>query len=334
MLDPYLYRANETAAKADPALGHRAAAHSVDHFIKIGFPVRINSHQEAGPLLNSMQEKRAAIYMSELGGITPHEHDLLLESCRDIVSFQRLFFPLRKPVLPLSVLMSVLCLYSKLVGINPAFSSVLEIGPGCGYLSFFLRQHAALASYCQIEACESFYILQNLVNLYCFGGEFIEHAFAPNAMNLDNSFWLPFGQFEIPPAAIRVPHKPPKCEHFAWWHIDEVKSRKFQIVTSNANLLEFSPAALEDYLGLIVEVLEPNGALVAQCCGSHVNGTLDTLYKKTEQFGLSIAASYTVNNINNAVWVKQGATLAARARPQGRRMYSMRQIIAETGELL
>ena len=50
--------------------------------------------------------------------------------------------------------------------------------------------------------------------------------------------------------------------------------------------------------------------------------------------GLKVIEAMGFRYVTNAVWVKQGATLAARARPQGRRMYSMRQIIAETGELL
>lgn len=334
MLDPQTYRANEALAKQDPANKRRAEAHVVDHFERIGFPVRIYSTQEVRPLINSMQENRFHLYMDEMGGLTEQEYTSLRIACRAIISFQRIHFPQVKPVLPLSVLMSVLCLYKKILNIKP-LRSILEIGPGCGYLPLFLCQYNGWVRYGQIEACESFYILQSLINSYCFGQKFKEHAFTPDASDIDH-FWTPDGQFEAPPV-VEFFDDASVCEHFPWWHIDKLKGRTHHVVTSNANLLEFTPSALDDYLGLIMDVLEPNGALLAQCCGSHVHGTPDQLFRKAEAVGLKLLAQPKFNNIHNALWVRQDydppSDLADRVftkRPEKRREYTIQEIVYET----
>ena len=158
---------------------------------------------------------------------------------------------------------------------------MIEIGPGCGYLSFFLRHHAALRNYSQIEACESFYLLQNLVDLHCFPARFEERALMP----ADASVLEYFSPAESRPAyteisrAVRLDLKRPLCSHYPWWRIGELVKRdeKFQIATSNANLLEFSAPALDDYLTLLREILAPDGVFIVQCTGLAANGTLASL---------------------------------------------------------
>src|ERR1700722_17074103 len=103
MLDPFTYRSNEVLAKKDPALELRARAHVVEHFENIGFPVRINSIQEVGPILNTMQENRFNLYMQEMGGLTELEFDMFINACRRHMDFQRKFLPFRRVMAPLSV---------------------------------------------------------------------------------------------------------------------------------------------------------------------------------------------------------------------------------------
>jgi hypothetical protein len=176
LLDPYTYRRNERLAREQLPTWRTAAAHSLGHFEKIGFPVRIESIAEVGQLLDTMQEGRWDAYMAELGGLTDTEHELFVAVCCDALLFQMTYLPARVPVVPLTTLLSAFVLYRKCVGFDTDFRSVLEIGPGCGYLSFFLKGHGPLRNYSQIEACESFYILQNLVNVHCFGHRFDERA--------------------------------------------------------------------------------------------------------------------------------------------------------------
>jgi hypothetical protein len=291
MLDSDTYRTSERLAKARLPAWQIAQTHNVDHFEKVGFPVRINSVQELGPLLDTMQENRFDKYMRELGGLTAEEYALIVAACRHAVLFQLNFFPSRQPVLPASTLLSVFCLYKKLIGIDPNFRSVLEIGPGCGYLSYFLKDHRSLENYSQIEACESFYILQNLVNVHCFGPSFAERAFVPHDADLGDYFATPNAVAEFAPP-VRVARNRPRCTHLPWWRIGELVSQdiKFQIVTSNANLLEFSPAALRDYLALIQSVLTPSGALLVQCMGYPTHGSIQSLLERLRESGFALLA--------------------------------------------
>jgi hypothetical protein len=281
MLEPGIYRISERLAKAQLPTWRLAQTHTVDHFEKTGFPVRVSSLREVGQLLDTMQENRFDGYIRELGGLTDSEYALLITACRDVVLFQLTYFPNRQPTLPLSTLLSAFTLYKKFLAVDGSFRSVIEIGPGCGYLSFFLRHHAALRNYSQIEACESFYLLQNLVDLHCFPARFEERALMPaGAPALDY-----FSPAESRPAytelsrAVRLNLKRPLCSHYPWWRIGELVKRdeKFQIATSNANLLEFSAPALDDYLTLLREILAPDGVFIVQCTGHAAHGTLQSL---------------------------------------------------------
>jgi hypothetical protein len=291
MLEPEIYRRSERLAKAQLPTWRVAQTHNVDHFERSGFPVRIASLGEVGQLLDTMQENRFAKYMREFGGLTESEYALLIDVCRDAVLFQSTYLPYREPVLPISTLLSSFALYKKFLGVDANFRSVLEIGPGCGYLSFFLRRHGSLQNYSQIEACESFYILQNMVNVHCFGPRFEERAFVPKEAPVLDYFSPPEtrpGYTEMSPT-VRLGPKRPLCSHYPWWRIGELVTRdvRFQIVTSNANLLEFNAPALDDYLTLLHHVMEPDGAFVVQCTGLAASGTLETLIDKLWEKGFA-----------------------------------------------
>jgi hypothetical protein len=288
MIDPATYRASELLAKSMSPHWRIAQTHNLDHFERAGFPVRISSVREIGPIVDSMQENRFDSYMQELDGLTKEEHALALAGCRDAVRFQLAFLPHRPPVLPLSTLFSVLVLYKKLRGIRPDFRTLLEIGPGCGYLSFVLRHHSALESYSQIEACESFYILQNLVNLHCFG-----HLCDDRALPHENTQAIDVFAAEGPVLEfsnkLQLSGINPRSTHYPWWRLGEIIShqRQFDIVSSNANLLEFNRTALDDYLSLIQRVMSPEGALLVQCTGYPAQGNDESLLKTMHDKGFA-----------------------------------------------
>jgi len=281
MLDPQTYRSSEQLAKSLIPSWRVSQIHNVDHFERAGFPVRLGSVRELGQIIDTMQENRFTRYMAELGGLTQAEFDLIVEACKDAVRFQLRFLPHRQPVLPISTILSAYALYKKMRGIDPNFRSVLEIGPGCGYVSFFLARHASLTNYSQIEACESFYMLQNLVNLYCFGSRLDERALPPENIPAVDYFVNPRPDMESSPR-VRLGAVPPRCSHYPWWRIGELVSKevRFDIVTSNANLLEFNAPALDDYLSLMHQCLNPDGAFLVQCTGFPASGTVDQLLEK------------------------------------------------------
>lgn len=319
MLEPSTYRRNERLAREQLTTWRTAAAHSLEHFEKIGFPVRIDSIAEVGQLLDTMQEGRWDAYMAELGGLTDTERELFVAVCCDVLLFQMIYLPARGPAVPLTTLLSSFVLYRKCIGVDADFRSVLEIGPGCGYLSFFLRGHGPLRNYSQIEACESFYILQNLVNVHCFGHRFDERA----------HLWTP---------------RPGVCSHYPWWRLKEFQAfgPRFQIITSNANLLEFSVAALDEYLALAHKLLLPSGVFIVQCPGAPSNGVdAAGMDAKLAANGFQVLSQGQPPEfaVANFLFVRTDYPMRKdycpdtlvkmlHARPPGRRPYSMAEILA------
>ena len=173
-------------------------------------------------------------------------------------------------------MISSLTLYKKIVGFKPDVGSVLEVGPGCGYLSHFLAGHETLKDYSQVEACESFYVLQSMVNSYLFGHEFCDLAVtaaADRALHIHRDLEQPvvLADEEVPAY---------RCFHYPWWTLGMLHEGigKYDVVTSNANLNEFTRNALYEYLTIFSRVMKDDGIFLIQCTGlsrTRLHGGLD-----------------------------------------------------------
>lgn len=284
MIEIQDYRSSERLARSVISSWWLAESHQVDVFARIGFPVRIESVHEVGQLLDAMQEKRYERFLNELGGLSETDIQLLKQALLRSVLFQRACLPRRKPILPISTMTSALLLYRKILGFKPDIATILEVGPGCGYLSFFLARHAPLTDYSQAEACESFYILQSMINSYLFGHRHRDFAVPAGAEDMamhirediDRPMYL--DDHELP---ARV------CFHYPWWMLRALGEKRFDLVTSNANLSEFSRPALRDYLTIFSQVLEEDGILLAQCTGAAVREPLGDLFDTLHEFRLA-----------------------------------------------
>jgi SAM-dependent methyltransferase len=288
MLDPETYRSSERLAKSLIPSWRISQIHNLDLFERVGFPVRIQSVRELSQIIDTMQENRFDRYMAELDGLSESEFAMFVDACADVILFQAAFLPHKRPILPISTMISALAIYLKLQGAKANFKSVLELGPGCGYVSFFLKRHAALTNYSQVEACESFYILQNLVNLDCFGARQDERAHLHEDIGALDYFTNINVNFERSPSVAMTDGRH-TCTHYPWWRIGEIVSKNiaFDLVTSNANLLEFSSDALGDYLALMHRALKPDGAFLVQCTGFEANGTVKSLLERIEGTGFA-----------------------------------------------
>ena len=283
MLEISDYRLGEQLGRSTISNWRIAETHLVDHFIRVGFPVRIESRHEVGQLLDTMQEKRFERFMGELGGLTAAEADSLADALVSAVKFQMAHLPRRKPCVPFSTMLSSLVLYKKIVGFKPDVESVLEVGPGCGYLSFFLAQHNTLKDYSQVEACESFYLLQSMVNSYLFGAEFRDLAVTPaadRALHIHRDLEQPviLTDEEVPAS---------RCYHYPWWTLGKLHERvgMYDVVTSNANLNEFTRNALYEYLTIFSRVMKNDGIFLIQCTGFPAHGSTEDLMEVLHKFG-------------------------------------------------
>lgn len=335
MIEIQDYRLSERAARSVISSWWLAETHVVDHFARVGFPVRIESIHEVGQLLDTMQEKRFERFLAELGGLSVEDSEKYLWALTEAVRFQLAHLQKRRPIVPFSTMISSLALYKKIVGFKADVESVLEVGPGCGYLSFFICRHGSLKRYDQVEACESFYLLQSMINSFLFAHEFQELAISSvkdDSIIVRDDVELPFiiGN-ESTPA--------PRSVHFPWWRLKSIAANnlRYDVVTSNANLNEFTKNALHDYLTIFHKVMKDDGIFLVQCTGFPAHGTLDTLFDELYKFRFApLFCGLAVENIpsrrpsptssfvgcggdkklfvlNNLVMVKEGHPLFASA---------------------
>lgn len=291
MLDPEHYNLAEQLARTSQDHYWHSAPHGLGTFQADGFPVRVKSIAETYQLVDAFHEQYFDKFMLEMGGMSAAELDVLVKALVSSVKLQLNLFPSRRPIIPTSTMLAMLSLYRKMLAYKEDFGSVLEIGPGCGYTSILLGGHAPLTSYAQIEICQSLYLLQSAVNRHAFGLRAKEHA----GLNLDdvsNFFGVSLlqGHDVLPEPRFAEPPKiEPKCEHFPWWRLGDVVERvsSFDIVTSNANLNEFSDTALNLYLKLIHKVLKDDGLFLVQCSGDDRFGRRASLQTKLMEYNFA-----------------------------------------------
>jgi hypothetical protein len=317
MIDAAAYRANETNAKRAIASWRLSNINDPYIFQNQGFPVRADSFLDLAQILDTMQEGRFDYYMKELGGFTEEDSQFFVKVCLDYINFYCSFFQRSRVVVPLSTLISHFVIYKKLLGYKPGFERLLEIGPGCGYLSFFLRDHAPLADYTQIESTESFYLLQSHINSHVFGSRFAEHALSRQALD-DHAAYVPKLQWHNPfhyedQKIINV-QVPTTCNHYPWWRIGDVAERRYDIVTSNANLNEFSREALFQYLSLIREVLADDGAIVAQCLGGGPP-SYDSIFANMKSAGFVPVALVQIADVPGRIFVVSNGIFVGEKHP-------------------
>jgi len=317
MIDSAAYRANETNAKRALASWRLSNINDPYVFQNQGFPVRADSFLDLAQILDTMQEGRFDYYMKELGGFSDEDTEFFVKVCLDYIDFYYSFFQRNRVVIPLSTLISHFVIYKKLQGYKPGFRSILEIGPGCGYLSFFLRGHESLTDYTQIESTESFYLLQSHINAHVFGSRFAERALPRLALD-DHNVYVPkldwHNPFHYEEQKIIKVEVQPVCNHYPWWRIGEVANRRYDIVTSNANLNEFSREALFQYLSLIRDVLADNGAIIAQCLGGGPP-TYESIFANMKSAGFVPVALIQGDNDPSRIFVVSNAVFIGEKHP-------------------
>lgn len=269
MLDPFSYAQAESLAKQGLKTWRAIQAHVPHVFASSGFPVQVDTIHELPMLADTMQEGRFDQYMRELKGLTEDEIELITDATATFIKFFAATFHGGQVPLPLSTIIAHLALYKKITSYNSA-ARILEIGPGCGYLSLFLALRSQFQDYAQVESCQSFYLLQNLLNFYLFRENFVDHAHVFTENVTQDYIISTINSSKCPVETTNnyidyIPHH--RVRHFPWWKIGDLAACKFDVITSNANLNEFSEAAFNNYANLIGRCLTDKGVLVVQCLG-------------------------------------------------------------------
>lgn len=276
-MDTASYRLSESLGKQAMRSLRQTDIHAPALFEALGFRTRVESKDDLMPLLDTMHNNRFEDFVAELGGPSQPLVDELVDGFADYTRFFMANFPSPRVPIPMSGMVSQFALALKIRG-APKRARVLEIGAGTGLVSFFLARDQAIERYDQVEVTESFYLLQSLVNRHVYGHRFVDHAqLDATAAGLGG---IAFDEVR----AIRgdllenydIPHeieveRRPRAEHFPWWRLDRIFQRRYDVVTSNANLTEFNEPALRYYATLAARVLEPDGMFLAQCLGGGRN---------------------------------------------------------------
>jgi hypothetical protein len=164
------YGAAEQAGRA--RVPNRAIqAFSLDVFQAVGYPHRISSSRELWRYHDVMQDGRLEHNLGLLGSAMDGEVDLVRRAADAIVSFSVSTFGfasagkdmLSRAVYQYSLLASVLD------GV-PRPWTILEVGPGCGYLGVLLG--LAGHRYIALEASQAFWVYQSALFEHVFGDEY------------------------------------------------------------------------------------------------------------------------------------------------------------------
>ncbi|MDF1792275.1 MAG: hypothetical protein P1U88_10220, partial [Thalassobaculaceae bacterium] len=234
------------------------------------FPMRIQSVRDLRPLLDSMHQSRFAKFVAELKGVSEQEIDEIVAGIARFARFYVRTFHDGTVPLPMNTMLSSYLVSRKLRAL-PQRGSMLEIGPGAGYLAFFTGAEHGFATRTQIEVTQSLYLMQALVNGLLFEERYQDLAVTDenaaalgtltDGMRIRNSAYeqTPTLHWRPDPAMVQVP----------WWRIDDALngSTTYDVIVANANLYEMTFGAFAYYFENFRHCLAPHGAVLLQDLG-------------------------------------------------------------------
>ena len=278
-------------------------------FERFGFPDKYENLSRLRQYLNTFHERRFESYMHEDDGINVEEMEFLVCVLLRNLAFQEFAFPNKNQIIPFDTAMAALKIFLRIFAIKPDCKSILEIGPGSGFLPQFLSLKN-IKLYVGIEACEVLYMLQDLQFSYLFGREFMQCLNFENnnpeifSNNPDLNPEAYVNEYEIN----RKDHSY-KYLHFPWWNADYFVNQniKFDLITSNANLTEFSPYALKNYLYIINKCLKNEGIFLV-CCFGGGNVSINTIFKELVKYNFALLYMQKLT-VTVALFVKKGHPL-------------------------
>ena len=263
MIDINYYDSEEKLAKENVNHWIISKSYNLDVFQKSGFPIQFDNIQELYKIFDTMQEERFDSFIKELKGLTQEEIQLLSKVLINIIKFQLIYFPEKEIIIPLDTLISQFTLSQKIIQLKNSKCSIFEFGPGSGLHSFIFKEIDQIKTYTYTDACQSFYMLQNYINSFLYKNKFKQHVLEKRESQV-------FSKKKFSISLPNIKKKKYVCESYPWWKLNKVlkKNKKYDIVTSNANLLEFSEGALDDYLKFIPNIIKKDGLFFAHCLGS------------------------------------------------------------------
>ena len=195
------------------------------YWSKSGFPTKIYSFNELWRYHDTMQDERYLWNKNCIKNCRVKSEDLrLLEEVKNkIYKFSCDFdFPYKSPgVNALTRAFYQYLRIKEITDINQKETSILEVGPGCGYLGIFLALSGY--KYIAIECVQAYFIYQSSLWNYIFKDDYNNGISKFKSQNI---------------------------RHIVWWEFNKLnfKMPKFDIFTANHVFAEMHPLALNRFL--------------------------------------------------------------------------------------
>jgi protein-L-isoaspartate O-methyltransferase len=202
-------------------------ASGAEAFKQVGYPVTVDSMAALPRYADVMQEGRSRATYDMLGGLTAGEFNLVEQITAKV---QKATDRLGRSVTPTASLLRALVVYRQIAALFPDHASVLEIGPGSGYVSALL----ALDTYkvYSVEIAQAFALWQRQLR-----------------QTMPDADWT------------HIPW---------WDWIDGRAPEKLDCITANHCLNEMHPNALAYLIRRAEEILGTTGILIFESLGSEV----------------------------------------------------------------
>lgn len=238
-LDIATYRENETRASERMGISAIRAFGPIT-FANLGIPTRVDAEAALHRYVDSMGVAKADSYWKPRFRMSEHEIEQIRAGSALVEELTAEWFGRRiRPLIDASRAIEMYRLVNTLSQVAGRKLTILEIGPGGGYLSLFLARqgHRCLV----VDNTEGFYLWQNRLYRSAFGDRFIDTA---------ERDWAP-GAFSDPQGDV---------VHVPWWHfarlgeVDELP--KVDVVVAEDVLSEMQALAIQFTAGISARLLQ------------------------------------------------------------------------------
>ncbi len=125
----------------------------------LGYPGRVTNVRQLWKYADAMQEARTRLNYDILGGLTEQEFKLVCAITGRVANITTAHCD--RTVTPASSLLRAVIAYRAIKALDPQPKTVLEFGPGSGYLGYMLMDDGF--TYHAVENCQAFYLWQQML---------------------------------------------------------------------------------------------------------------------------------------------------------------------------
>jgi hypothetical protein len=259
MIDPQQYDDAERLAMSQIGDWRIINTFRPNFFEAGGFPIKISNTGEIRYLFSVMNGAMDADrVLRELRGLRVDDMKIIMRAISKFVKFHITTFGSMSVSIPFTSFLYYYSLYKKLMNF-PNHKSILDIGPGLGYLSLFFSDDNSFQRYNQIEVTQSLYVLQSCLNSFVFQQDQQNLGVSfPDLANYALPLRLPDGRRADDTIDLALDQSF-RCSLYPWWKLNDAFKQKYDIIMCNENMCEMDTVSFVFFAQKIRECLTPDG---------------------------------------------------------------------------